>query len=163
MWEDYNNNGFHVLKTKQDYNDFNEHREVKLSTQGSNASAYIKKKNGTLFRLRRDIVCAEHATGSARTHQKHYQALGIENIKFPTIKLKAWVLADILTRCLGIEVTEGDVTKDRKRAKKYGFVLHQTSRTKDVYKALSKLKNEVFPKLQINEFLTPLTGFSIAS
>ena len=137
MWEDYNNNGFHVLKTKQDYDDFNEYLEAKLSAQDSNASAYIKKKNGTLLRLRRDIVCAEHATGSAGTHQKYYQALGIKNIKFPTIKLKAWVLADILTRCLGIEVTEGDVTNDRKRAKKYGFVRYQTPRTREVYKALS--------------------------
>ena len=120
---------------------------------------WLKKIDGPMKRLRRDIIRAEKFDRGGTYHRKR-NPLGIEMNNFPRKRFKAKEISEILTKVLEIEVSIDDVTNDRKA--KY-FEQNQTPRTKEVYEKLYKLKMNVFPYLEIETFLTSKTGYSIDS
>lgn len=159
IWENYNKDTNHNLKTINDYNLFNEYFEASISMDDPKVGKWLKKIEGPMKRLRRDIIRAEKFDRGGTYHRKR-NPLGIEMNNFPRKRFKAKELSEILTKVLEIEVSIDDVTNDRKA--KY-FEQNQTPRTKEVYEKLHKLKMNVFPYLEIETFLTSKTGYSIDS
>lgn len=159
IWENYNKDTNHNLKTKNDYDLFNEYFEASISMDDPKVGKWLKKIDGPMKRLRRDIVRAEKFERGGTYYRKR-NPLNIEMNNFPRKRFKAKELSEILTKVLGIEVSLDDVTNDRKA--KY-FEQNQTPRTKDVYEKLFKLKLNVFPYLEVETFLTTKTGYSIDS
>lgn len=76
-------------------------------------------------------------------------AFGRTNI-FPTYKLKARELAEILNDEAGIPCTKTDVDN---AAKKTVFTPHRVPNTQEVRSKLGQLKRNLFPKLEINELI----------
>lgn len=159
IWENYNKDTNHNLKTINDYNLFNEYFEASISMDDPKVGKWLKKIDGPMKRLRRDIIRAEKFDRGGTYHRKR-NPLGIEMNNFPRKRFKAKEISEILTKVLEIEVSIDDVTNDRKA--KY-FEQNQTPRTKEVYEKLYKLKMNVFPYLEIETFLTSKTGYSIDS
>ena len=155
IWEDYNRDTNHCLKTEEDYQVFAEFFEAKLAAQGP-AGAYLAKTDGVLKRLRRDLVIA-HWRRKAGTHELKPKAFGREKF-FPTYKLTAKELAEILSEELGIPCTKFDVDNARK---KKVFAPHQVPRTQESRLVFWKLKRELFPKLEIDQFLTGKAEFTL--
>ena len=163
IWEQYNKDQHHTLKTIDDYQLFNEYFEARMAMDNEDVGKWLKKVNGPLKRLRRDIVRAyKFQKGGLRSH--YVNPLGMKPINgkqdFPTRKLKAKELSEILSEVLEIEVKEVDVTNDRKSKV---FVPNQVPRTPKVIEKLYQLQSKVFPQLNPKEFLTPTSGYKIDS
>lgn len=157
LWESYNKDSYHCLKSKQDYHGFASYLENKLSLDGP-AAAYLAKKDGDLKRLRRDLIIA-HKHRKAGTHLLKPHAFGIAKI-FPDYKLRAKDLATILNDKCGIPCKKVDVDNARK---KQAFVPHQVPNTDQTRLKLGILKRNLFPDLDVSELLTKRSKFTIES
>jgi hypothetical protein len=143
------------LKTVQDLEAFAAFHESILSTDGS-ASKYLRKEDGDLKRLRQELLIARKLR-KAGTHELKPHAFGRANI-FPTYKLKAREIAEILDQELGIPCSKTDVDN---AAKKAVFTLHQVPNTQAVHSKLWLLKQQLFPRLVIDEFVTGKAEFRL--
>ena len=148
LWEQYNLSERHCLKTVEDLEAFASYHESSLSTEGD-ASKYLRKDQGDLKRLRQELLIAWKLR-KAGTHQLKPHAFGRTNI-FPTYKLKAKELAAILNDDIGIPCTKTDVDN---AAKKIVFVPHRVPNTQDVRTKLIRIKRDLFPHLELTEFVT---------
>ena len=148
LWEQYNLSERHCLKTVEDLEAFASYHESSLSTEGD-ASKYLRKDQGDLKRLRQELLIAWKLR-KAGTHQLKPHAFGRTNI-FPTYKLKAKELAAILNDDIGIPCTKTDVDN---AAKKTVFVPHRVPNTQDVRTKLIRIKRDLFPHLELTEFVT---------
>ncbi|WP_260031326.1 DNA polymerase [Leisingera caerulea] len=155
IWSDYNKQSPHCLKTLADYRSWAEYFESKLAAQGP-AGAYLAKEDGLLKRVRRDLIIA-HKLRKAGTHELKPHAFGNKKI-FPTYKLKAQEFADILAGGLGIPCTKTDVDNTRKKT---AFVPHQVPNCFQAEVVLRKVKRDLFPQLEIDQFLTPKAAFNL--
>ena len=155
LWEQYNLSERHCLKTVEDLEAFASFHENSLSTEGD-ASKYLRKDQGDLKRLRQELLAAWKLR-KAGTHELKPHALGRTNI-FPTYKLKAKELAEILNDEVGIPCNKTDVDN---AAKKTVFTPHRVPNTQEVRIKLGLLKRNLFPKLEINEFITGKAEFSL--
>jgi len=99
--------------------------------------------------LRQELLIAWKLR-KAGTHQLKPHAFGRTNI-FPTYKLKAKELAAILNDDIGIPCTKTDVDN---AAKKIVFVPHRVPNTQDVRTKLIGIKRDLFPHLELTEFVT---------
>jgi len=147
LWEQYNLSDRHCIKTVEDLEAFASFHESSLSTEGD-AAKYLRKDQGDLKRLRQEVLIAWKLR-KAGTHELKPHAFGKKNI-FPTYKLKAKELAEILNDEAGIPCTKTDVDN---AAKKPVFTPHRVPNTQDVRIKLGLLKRNLFPKLEINEFI----------
>ncbi len=147
LWEQYNLSERHCLKTVEDLEAFATFHESSLSTEGD-ASKYLRKDQGDLKRLRQELLIALKLR-KAGTHELKPHAFGRKNI-FPTYKLKAKDLADILNDEAGIPCTKTDVDN---AAKKTVFTPHRVPNTQEVRIKLGVLKRNLFPKLKINDLI----------
>lgn len=148
LWEQYNFSERHCLKTVEDLEAFASFHESSLSTEGD-ASRYLRKDQGDLKRLRQELLIAWKLR-KAGTHELKLHAFDKTNI-FSTYKLKAKELAEILSDEAGIPCTKTDVDN---AAKKTAFTPHRVPNTQEVRIKLSLLKRNLFPKLEIDEFIT---------
>ncbi|MGR3761724.1 DNA polymerase [Roseobacteraceae bacterium NS-SX3] len=155
IWSEYNKQSPHCLKTLADYRAWAEYFESKLAAQGP-AGAYLAKEDGLLKRVRRDLVIA-HKLRKAGTHELKPHAFGNKKI-FPAYKLKAQEFADILAGGLGIPCTKTDVDNTRKKT---AFVPHQVPNCFQAEVVLRKVKRDLFPQLEIDQFLTPKAAFNL--
>ncbi|WJY20427.1 DNA polymerase [Fontisubflavum oceani] len=156
LWERYTKDDPKCLKTRPDYDDFAHYFEGMLAAEGS-AQAWLRKSGGPLKRLRRDLIVAQKLR-QAGTHQLKPQALGRTQI-FPTKKLKAKELAEMLSDSFGVPCSKSDVDNARKIKV---FKPYQVPRTEQTVRALKMIKKELFPYLVIDEFLTKSAEFNIA-
>jgi hypothetical protein len=147
LWEQYNLSERHCLKTVEDLEAFATFHESSLSTEGD-ASKYLRKEQGDLKRLRQELLIAWKLR-KAGTHKLKPHAFGRKNI-FPTYKLKANELAEILNDEAGISCTKTDVDN---AAKKTVFTPHRVPNTQEVRIKLGLLKHNLFPKLEIYVFI----------
>jgi hypothetical protein len=147
LWEQYNLSDRHCIKTVEDLEAFASFHESSLSTEGD-ASKYLRKDQGDLKRLRQEVLIAWKLR-KAGMHELKPHAFGKKNI-FPTYKLKAKELAEILNDEAGIPCAKTDVDN---AAKKSVFTPHRVPNTQDVRIKLGLLKRNLFPKLEINEFI----------
>jgi len=147
LWEQYNLSDRHCIKTVEDLEAFASFHESSLSTEGD-AAKYLRKDQGDLKRLRQEVLIAWKLR-KAGTHELKPHAFGKKNI-FPTYKLKAKELAEILNDEAVIPCTKTDVDN---AAKKPVFTPHRVPNTQDVRIKLGLLKRNLFPKLEINEFI----------
>lgn len=159
IWEQYNKDKNHNLKNLEDYRLFNEYFEARMSMDNEDVGKWLKKVNGPLNRLRRDIVIAEKYERGGLYYRKR-NPLGLNYNNFPRKRFKAKELHEILSTILQIDIKLDDITNARKVKV---FKPNQVPRTQQTIEMLSKLKVEVFPHLEINQFLTPITGFNIDS
>jgi hypothetical protein len=107
------------------------------------------------------VVFAAQKLGAAGTHKLKPHALGNKKI-FPDRKLSAVYFSEFLNE-LGVPCAKTDIENDRRKAPKVGWVPHlvpSNTRTKDI---LRKLKREVFPNLQIDQFLTKDAAFTLVA
>jgi hypothetical protein len=148
IWEQYNMSQRRCLKTVEDLDAFASFHESSLSTEGD-ASKYLRKDQGDLKRLRQELLIAWKLR-KAGTHELKPHAFNRTNI-FPTYKLKAKELAEILNDEAGIPCTKTDVDN---AAKKTVFAPHRVPNTQDVRTKLMRLKRDLFPRLEITEFVT---------
>ena len=155
VWAQYNKSKFHCLKSLTDYTEFAKFFEATLAASGE-AGAYIATVDGPLKRLRRDLVIA-HKLRKAGTHQLKPHACGRENI-FPTYKLKAKDFAEMLSDEFGVPCVKVDVDNARKNAV---FKPYQVPRTGETLAVFGKIKREMFPYLEIEEFLTKKAEFNL--
>lgn len=155
IWEQYNQTKRSCLKTEQDLEAFAAFHENILSTDGS-ASKYLRKEGGDLKRLRQELLIARRLR-KAGTHELKPHAFGRTNI-FPTYKLKAREIAELLDQDLGIPCSKADVDN---AAKKKVFTPHQVPNTQAVRSKLCLLKRHLFPRLVIDEFVTGKAEFSL--
>ena len=112
LWEQYNLSERHCLKTVDDLEAFASFHESSLSTQGD-ASKYLRKDQGDLKRLRQELLIAWKLR-KAGTHELKPHAFGRTNI-FPTYKLKAKEIAEILSDEIGVPCTKTDVDNAAKK------------------------------------------------
>ncbi|UWQ90498.1 hypothetical protein K3727_17255 [Rhodobacteraceae bacterium M382] len=155
IWADYNKQSPHCLKTLADYQAWAEYFESKLAAQGE-AGAYLATDDGILKRVRRDLVIA-HKLRKAGTHELKPHAFGNKKI-FPTYKIRSNELADILNDGLGIPCSKFDVYNARKKT---AFIPHQVPNCFQAEVLLRKVKRYLFPKLDIDQFLTPKAAFNL--
>ena len=156
IFEQYNQQKNHNLKTEEDYNRFREYFDTQMSVDYGNTQKWLKKKDGVIRRLSRDLIIAEKL-GKGGCNVKSEHPL-IEKYH-PNKRLKAKVYCKILTEILGIEITETDVTNNRK---KKSFITNQTPNTDKSVELINKVKEVLFPKLKIDEFLTVKKGFTVS-
>lgn len=147
LWEQYNKNDRHCLKTVSDYNDFANYVENMLSVD-SVKQRHLKKVDGDLIRLRRDLITARRYR-LAGTHKLVPHCFGYEKV-FPDYKLPAWQFAEILNDKLHIPTTKFDVDNGNKIKT---FTPNQTPNTNQVRNRLKYAKTHLFPHLKIDEFL----------
>ena len=148
LWEQYNLSERHCLKTKEDLNAFASFHESSLSTEGD-ASKYLRKDKGDLKRLRQELLIAWKLR-KAGTHEIKPHAFGRTNI-FPTYNLKAKEMAEILNDEIGVPCAKTDVDN---AAKKTVFAPHRVPNTHTVRTKLSRIKRDLFPRLEITELVT---------
>ena len=147
IWEQYNLSERHCLKTVKDLEAFASFHESSLSI-GGDSSKYLRKDQGDLKRLRQELLIAWKLR-KAGTHELKPHAFGRTNI-FPTHKLKAKELAEILNDEVGVPCSKTDVDN---AAKKFVFTPHRVPNTQQVRIKLGLLKRSLFPKLKIKDFL----------
>jgi DNA polymerase type B, organellar and viral len=157
LWEQYNLPDRHCLKTVEDLEAFARFHEACLSAEGG-ASKYLRKDQGDLKRLRQELLVAWKLR-KAGTHMLKPHAFGRKNI-FPTYKLKAIELAEILNDDLGIPCSKTDVDN---AAKKPVFTSHRVPNTQEVRLKLGLLKRHLFPQLEIAELLTGTAEFHLVA
>ena len=160
-WEQYNMESQHCLKSIYDFQNFKEYLDGKLSIESSQSDdekigTYIRKKDGLKHRIRQQIVIA-HKLRKGGTHTLKYRAMGNDKI-FPKMKLKAEDFAEYLTDLLGMDVSRSDIYNDKK---KKVFKPHQIPNTYQSKFYLTKIQTNLFPKLNIEEFLSKEGEFSI--
>ena len=148
LWEQYNLSERHCLKTVDDLEAFANFHESSLSTQGD-ASKYLRKDQGDLKRLRQELLIAWKLR-KAGTHELKPHAFGRTNI-FPTYKLKAKEMAEILNDEIGVPCTKTDVDN---AAKKTVFAPQRVPNTQEVRMKLAQLKRDLFPRLEITDFIS---------
>ena len=86
----------------------------------------------------------------AGTNDLKPHAFGRKNI-FPTYRLKAKEISEILNDEIGVPCTKTDVDN---AAKKPVFTPHRVPSTQDVRRKLIRIKRDLFPKLEIAEFIS---------
>tara|TARA_A100001015_G_scaffold314005_1_gene422553 strand:+ start:259 stop:3135 length:2877 start_codon:yes stop_codon:yes gene_type:complete len=160
-WEDYNKDKRHNIKSINDYNNFKDYLDGKLSIENSQSEndkigTYIRKKNGLEHRIRQQIVIA-HKFQKCGTHTLFHHAMNNKKI-LPNSKLKSEYLADCLSKLLSVDVSRFDVYNDKK---KKGFTPHQIPNSTQSIKYLNQIREYLFPKLNIEEFLSKKGDFSI--
>jgi hypothetical protein len=148
LWEQYNLSERHCLKTVDDLEAFASFHESSLSTQGD-ASKYLRKDQGDLKRLRQELLIAWKLR-KAGTHELKPHAFGRTNI-FPTYKLKAKEMAEILNDEIGVPCTKTDVDN---AAKKTVFAPQRVPNTQEVRMKLARLRLDLFPRLEVTDFIS---------
>ena len=148
LWEQYNLSERHCLKTVDDLEAFASFHESSLSTEGD-ASKYLRKDKGDLKRLRQELLIAWKLR-KAGTHELKPHAFGRTNI-FPTYKLKAKEMSEILNDEIGVPCTKTDVDN---AARKTVFTPQRVPNTQEVRMKLARLKRDLFPRLEITELVT---------
>lgn len=155
IWEQYNHTDRHCLKSVEDLELFTSFHESQLSL-ADGVGKYLRKEDGDLKRLRQQLIIA-YELRKAGTHKLKPQAFKRSNI-FPTYKLKAREVADILENELGIPCSKLDVDNGRKKTI---FLPNQVPNTDTVRMKLSMLKRQLFPELRPEEFLSRESEFDI--
>ncbi len=105
-------------------------------------------------------ISGEQVNGKLRkagTHQLKPHACGREEI-FPTYKLKAKTFAEMLSEEFGVPCVKTDVDNARKNTV---FKPNQVPRTEETIVVFGKIKRELFPYLEIEEFLTKKAEFNL--
>ena len=148
LWEQYNLSERHCLKAVDDLEAFASFHESNLSTQ-SDASKYLRKDQGDLKRLRQELLIAWKLR-KAGTHELKPHAFGRTNI-FPTYKLKAKEIAEILNDEIGVPCTKTDVDN---AAKKTVFAPQRVPNTQEVRMKLARLRLDLFPRLEVTDFIS---------
>jgi len=155
LWKEYTNKSPKVLKTEEDYRDFSSYVSSKLSVD-SIAQKYLKKRDGDLIRLRRDLITAwRHRVGG--THKFKPHCFGYTQV-FPTYKMSASLFAQILNDHLLIPCSKGDVDNG---VKIKIFTPHQVPNTQAVRLKLVKIKHDLFPEIDMNLFLSKSADWDI--
>ena len=90
-------------------------------------------------------------------HTIYNQAIGNEKL-LSSSKLKADDFTKYLSKILDVKVTRSDIYNDKK---KKVFNPHQIPNSKETRKYLNLIKEFLFPKLNIEEFLSKKGDFSI--
>ncbi|AHD02289.1 DNA-directed DNA polymerase [Leisingera methylohalidivorans DSM 14336] len=155
IWSQYNKEAPHCLKTVRDYQAFASYFEGKLAAQGD-AGRYLAKADGPLKRLRRDLAIA-HKLRKAGTHELKPNAFGRERLAKDS-KLKVKELAEFLADALDVPCTKTDLDNARKKTV---FTPHQVPRTAEAVSVLEAVRRELFPLLEIDQFVTPKAAFSL--
>ena len=160
-WEEYNKDTQHTIKSLEDYENFKDYLDGKLSIENSQdevekVGTYIRKKDGLKHRIRQQIVIAQNRRKGG-THTLKYHAMGNQKI-FPTAKLKGEDFAEYLSELLEVEVTRSDIYNDKK---KKVFKPHQIPNSSQTTYYLTRIQEHLFPKLNIEEFLSKEGEFSI--
>ena len=155
IWSDYNKQSPHCLKTLADYQAWAEYFESALAAQGP-AKAYLAKEDGILKRVRRDLIIA-HKLRKAGTHELNPESFGNKDI-VASYKLKAREFAHILETGFGIPCSTVDVNNTRKKTV---FIPHQVPNCTLAVERLEAIKRDLFPHLDIDQFLTPKAAFNL--
>ncbi|RDJ17247.1 hypothetical protein B5K05_04015 [Rhizobium phaseoli] len=134
-WEKYNKTEHHNLKTLSDFRDFDTF-QITQKIPGDKASLYIRKKDGDLQRLKRDLCRAF----------QHQQA-GFDMVRSKN-KVTQGSFRDAMHDA-GIPCKITDI----ENAKRKEFHPYQTPDTERVRQALETLKNDYFPELDIGLLL----------
>lgn len=151
LWEQYNKTQRHCLKTIDDYDQFAEYVDNILSSENIE-DRYLKKKDGDIIRLRRDLILSwKHKQGG--TNDLKPNCLGEKTKKglpvFPRYKLTHEQFARILTKC-EIPCSKMDVDNHRPKNE---FKPHQVPNTERTLSRLKFVKENVFPDLRIEDFI----------
>ena len=157
IWNEYVRSDRKCMQTILDFEQFSVFHQNRL-VLSDGTEKYLRRENGDLKRLRHVIVIAQKLR-AAGTHKLKPHALGNKKI-FPDRKLSAVHFSEFLNE-LGVPCAKSDIENDRRKASKVGWVPHlvpSNTRTKDI---LRKLKRDVFPNLQIDQFLTKDAAFSL--
>ncbi|WP_246149779.1 DNA polymerase [Tritonibacter litoralis] len=155
LWRSYTKDAPRCLKSFEDYQKWATYFESKLAAQGP-AEAYLAKEDGILKRIRRDLVIAQRLR-KAGTHELKPSAVD-QDVLPDGFKLKAETFANILNDRFGIPCAKTDVDNARK---KKAFVTKQVPNCDQSVKILEAIKRDLFPKLDIEQFLTPKATFDL--
>jgi len=155
IWQQYQKSAPRVLKTKLDLSEFAAYLESILSLD-TVAAKYIAKSNGVMKRLRREVVIA-HKLRKAGTHRLLKNAFGIDTIH-ENLKLTAKNMTTIFEDCFLIPTKETDVENARRTKV---FTPHQVPNTAEAREMLKAIKDQLFPDLQIDEFLADKPAFQL--
>jgi len=155
LWNEYRSADPKVLKTISDYKAFSSYVTSSLSLNDS-AKKYLKKKDGDIQRLRRDLITAWRHR-KAGTHELVEHCFGIEKI-FPKYKLRAHEFAEIMDVHIGLPCSKMDVDNGIKIKT---FLPHQVPSTDRTKNLLSEIKLHVFPHLEIDQFLSKSADWNI--
>lgn len=155
LWDDYQKAGFHCIKNLSDYDYFAEFVSNKLSVGGV-SQKYLRKKDGDLERLKRDLITAWRFK-KCGTHYLNDQCLPVIH-KGTDYKLKAQEFAGLLNNVIGIPCKKTDVDNGIKRKT---FTPNQVPNTPRTLEKLRLVKNLVFPLLEIDQFLGSTSTWDI--
>ena len=145
VWDEYNNDGYQCLKSLSDYMRFAKYADSKLSL-GFETAKYLKKKNGSMIRLRRELITAwRHGKAGTKKFERSAYNMNLP----PKKKLTASKFAQLLSNSR-IPCSKGDVDNGRKITE---FIPYQVPDTEETRKALETLQYNVFPYLQPDKFL----------
>ena len=155
LWDDYQKASFHCIKSQSDYDGFAEFVSNKLSVGGV-SQKYLRKKDGDLERLKRDLITAWRFK-KCGTHYLNSQCLDTIQ-KGSDYKLKAHEFADLLSNVIGIPCKKVDVDNGIKRKT---FTPNQVPSTPRTHEKLRLAKDLVFPLLEIDQFLGTASEWDI--
>ena len=151
-WRAYRKKERKCLKTKAELLAYNSYNSSVRSLEQSDAGRYLRHEGGDLKRLRQQIVIARELR-RAGTHVLKPRAFGNTKIFPGKAKLTSQELTDFLIE-VGVTCRKYDIDNDRRKARKVGFIPKQVPRNEATETILRTLKQEVFPELKIDDFLT---------
>ena len=154
LWEEYNKKSRHVLKTMNDYDQFAEFVENKLSLD-TISQKYLRTEDGGIKRLRQSLSIAWRHR-KCGTHINKNKSFGLIDI-FPKKKLGKKEFAGLLNDYLEIPCTFKDVDNVRNKE----FVPNQVPNTEETRNKLMEVKFHLFPELQIDQFLAKESDWNI--
>ena len=122
---------------------------------------YLKRKNGDLVRVRKNIVISWKYRESETIENFPHQPPQFKNYIFKDKKLTSKELTYLLNDVVGIPYKKSDVDNDKKNSN--SFVKHSTPNNQLVRDKLSLLKKDAFPKLVIDDFLPSKSRLNLDS
>ena len=155
LWGEYRKSYFPCIKTEADYEAFSAFVLNKLSLGGI-SQKYLRKKDGDLERLKRDLITAWRFK-KCGTHHLNHHCLGKAGTA-ADYKLRAHEFADLLNDVIGIPCKKSDVDNG---VKQKTFTPNQVPSTTRTQEKLQLVKELLFPLLEIDQFLGSTADWNI--
>lgn len=148
MWDDYQRSDLRCLKTVEDLQRFGDYHGTSTNLE-HRTKKYLKKVDGDLIRLRREIITSwRYRKGGTHVLKPH--SFGYTQI-FPTYKMTSQLFSEILNDHVGIPCKKSDVDNGIKIKTFIPYQVPSTERTRTL---LMVLRDNLFPELDIDQFLS---------
>ena len=156
LWWEYNKEEKKILLTLDDFNQFADWVESKLSMDPE-SKRYLPKENTIEKRIRNEVMNARRfRKAGTHTYKNSVRGLGDNQYKKNSLTQK-----DIIA-CWGLMGIECSVDDLKNANRKKHFIPHRVPRSKKSFEILEKVRDNMFPQIDIHQFLSNPSGVKLS-